>query len=77
MWKGSHSGRDVAVKVLRTPPNSGLQKIMSVGFRSCYLFTCQRADQVIEVLQGNFDVEIPPAPKCVATPGRDDDRDSV
>ena len=36
MWKGKYSGRDVAVKVIRTYSNSDLQKTVGVG---CRLFS--------------------------------------
>ena len=34
VWKGEYSGRDVAVKVIRTYSNSDLQKMIGV---SCWL----------------------------------------
>ena len=77
MWKGNHCGQDVAVKVLKTYQNSDSQKITGVGDRLCYHSTCQSADRIIEVLQGNRGVEIPPAPKCAAAARRDDRRDSA
>jgi hypothetical protein len=51
VWKGEHCGRDVAVKVVRTYSNIGLQKIIGVSYRSCYLSVHLRADTAyVEVL---------------------------
>jgi len=40
VWKGEHSGRDVAVKVLRIYSSGDLQRIIDVGFLLRFLFTC-------------------------------------
>ena len=45
VWKGEYCGRDVAVKVLRTYSNGGLQKLIDVGCRLCSLSVCRCADQ--------------------------------
>ena len=40
VWKGKHCGRDVAVKVIRTYSNEGLQKIIGVSYSPCSLSEC-------------------------------------
>ena len=74
VWKGEHSGQDVAVKVLRTYSNSDLQKIIGVGRRLC-LSPCGSVltEPYIEVLQGGCELEIPSTSKCPASDGSDDD----
>jgi len=41
VWKGEYSGRDVAVKVIRTYSNSDLQKIIGVSFWLFSLSVCR------------------------------------
>ena len=75
VWKGEHCGRDVAVKVIRTPSCvdlQNLQKIIGVG---CPIFARFGAltESCIEVLQGSCDVEIASASECAAPDRSDDD----
>ena len=51
MWKGEHSGRDVAVKVIRTYSNSDLQKVVGVSCRLCHLSACLCAN--VATLRGS------------------------
>ena len=44
VWKGVYCGRDVAVKVIRTYPNSDLQKIVGVSYWLCPLLVCLCTD---------------------------------
>ena len=47
VWKGEYSGRDVAVKVIRTYSDSNLQRMMGVSFSFPYLSVCRCADRVL------------------------------
>ena len=69
VWKGESRGRHVAVKVIRTYPNSDYRNIIRV---SCWLHpvpSCCILTVFIEVLQGSCDVELPSAPKSLAADG--------
>jgi len=78
VWKGKHSGQDVAVKVIRTYSNDNLQRVIGVSFWFFPLSVCARTDvPCVEVLQGGYDMENPPASECPAATGSDDVRKSV
>jgi hypothetical protein len=40
VWKGQHRSQDVAVKVIRTYSNDGLQKVVGVSYYLCYPLEC-------------------------------------
>jgi len=74
VWKGEHSGRDVAVKVLRIYSTGDLQRIIDVGFVLCFLSRVYPlTEHCVEVLQGGRHMESPSTPKCAATDRGDDD----
>ena len=75
MWKGEYCGRDVAVKVIRTPSSTdlqNLQKIIGVGY-NIFLLVNTLIKSRTEVLQGGRNVEIASASECAATDRSDDD----
>ena len=69
VWKGECCGRDVAVKVIRTYSTSDLQKIIRVGRCTCSISTANSLKELVEVLQGGSDVEVPSASKYPAANG--------
>jgi hypothetical protein len=78
VWKGQHRGRDVAVKVIRTYSDDDLQRVIGVGYWSCYFSTCLHTDTTTAaVLQGGCDVEDAPTSKYPTTDRSDDVQDSV
>ena len=75
VWKGEHCGRDVAVKVIRTPSRvdlQNLQKIIGVG-NTIFPRVNALTESCIEVLQGGRDVEITSTSKRIAADRSDDD----
>ena len=77
VWKGECCGREVAVKVIRTYSTSDLQKIIGVGRWAYSLSTVNSLTELVEVLQGGSDVEIPSASECPTANGGDNVRESV
>jgi len=77
VWKGRCCGREVAVKVIRTYSTSDLQKIIRVGHWTYSLSTANSLMELVEVLQGGSDVEIPSASKRSVANGSNDVGESV
>ena len=75
VWKGEHRGRDVAVKVIRTPSSTDLQNLQKIIGVSYTIFPRVNAltESCTEVLQGGRDMEITSTSKRVAADGSDDD----
>lgn len=73
VWKGQYQGQEVAARVFSIWRGSDAEEIKKVSCRWRSRPAIQTTDHVLEILQGNCNVEGPSPSECVATVGRDND----